>query len=777
MTDYATFENVFKLLKKEAGLISPTVEEKQNMIYMPCNELSQLIYYYINKNKSFLDLYYKDENALDKTKTFFLIFYDIYLDTIGGIRRISEKKGYEDIILKFIKSDLTNDFIDFRHLFDTHSYFYSKINKLLSRDNRNDILKDYYFPTVLMVMAKYIELKEPDKIDKSILENISEEEIVNGIRIMSIIFEYPNFIDIITSLNISDKLLEEILEEIFLTKTKIRKHQAYNIINFFSKKENINNNTKKIYGFLKNLILKYKNRFDKNVFLSIQSDVDFEIMRIRAFDDDVEYEQLMEKYDLIYNFLNIGQWGNEDKNNIFYTDYDINTELLELLLETQENFTKCIFESLVALYIKLLRKDKWTRKKSYFKSIWYVEKTLDTFFQNHFKIPLQFDTYIVLSRFIPRLKNLNANITKESILEFLNRVEPSEEGLLEWKETWPIKNDKYDIPPVPNMYITLSFETNASVHFQSTLNKSERILKKLIESNPVNEKDIEETSKDIEFITRLFATDKSKLEKNKEEYIKKHTIREEEILKCRISKDEPRYYGFGDIFEQESAKILPEDQRVELCDILIKIWKVIDSFKGDNDKWENLMINFINVFREHISSGVCNTGWIGGMISILDVAYISDYRSGIDEYSDLINKFVIDMKPLEKELNILYPTINKLFIKISNILLETKYDEDELKDMYKGDEEKLKKIQEKIDMYNDLFEPTKDLSLEYRKKVMLKFIECMKVPFFIEAYNYYYEDYFIKNNPKEMRNLIHIKEAVNHAFNIFEEYYLSKIKA
>jgi hypothetical protein len=406
--------------------------------------------------------------------------------------------------------------------------------------------------------------------------------------------------------------------------------------------------------------------------------------------------------------------------------------------------------------------------------LYFIVKVLE--FVNKFDYDIPLDFYLAYSGLYPQLKVLHNNISKESIIKFLERVEPNREVVVAWNNMWALQNPDEVAPPPPDWFIRQHDSSN--VHSKSLVEITDCRLKLLLQNFP-SPPPIEDIASDIEQTTRRLAIENSKTEtfdseEQKESYIEEHTIKATDILKCRISADEPRYYGFGEIYEQTVAMRLTDDKRVDICNTVSRIWLVIESTKRINlDMYNTLVAQFVGAFKEHINRGVCNQGWVGGLTSIFgtytkDLGYYcrDEEKEEDDKPKVLVRKFLIDMID---NVEVDYPTINKLFVTISGLLLDAKYD-DSWREEFEGDEERLARFEEKVKMYDDLFEPSEDLSVEYRKMTMTHFIECMKPTFFMDAYVKFHEEAEVKED------IVDIKKGVLMAFKEFKEYQLKKIR-
>jgi hypothetical protein len=361
----------------------------------------------------------------------------------------------------------------------------------------------------------------------------------------------------------------------------------------------------------------------------------------------------------------------------------------------------------------------------------------------------------------PGIKNYKNKISKKSIMDFLLRSEVSEEEIQDWNAIFRQQHGDAAIPPPPPDWWLLS--RSADVHTKKHVRITDCRIKLLMKNQ--TSKYIENIAEEIENETARLAYKNGKEDNvvNLTEYVKENTVTKDEILKCRVDENSPRYYGYGEIYDNERASRLPVDERVEICDIVIKIWEVIQSTKN-TQMYETLVIQFIGAFKEHISKGVCNQGWVGGLTSIFgsyskDLGYLCITEKE-QEIEELVSMFLIDMK--DDIIPVQYPTVNKLFVEISNILLDAKYEDDW--DYASHTPEENSSFDEKVKMYDILYEDD-TAPKELKIKTMKEFIDCMLPTFFMRALDYF----------ENKETTIKLKEAVKSAIETFKQFQIDKI--
>jgi len=474
----------------------------------------------------------------------------------------------------------------------------------------------------------------------------------------------------------------------------------------------------------------------------------------------------------------------------FTTIGNINEHFIQLLINTQEEFSIGFFysiEEVISNFSRVIQdaedEMEYELKATYQLGQKYFVKQVEEFMKKYINLKLSFTKYLSLISIFPFLKNYHHLITKDSINEFLNKVDLDPDIIEAWENMWKFQNPTIPPPPPPDWFIKEYDFSN--VHNKTVIKVTDCRLKLLSENFKDNGLTIDDIADKIEKETKRIATLGSKTEhhlsdEEKLEYVKNNTVTKKELFVCRIDSKNPRYYGYGEIYDNKQASKLSEDKRVELCNVLVQVWIVIQSTEGTPEMYSTLITQFTRMFKEHLNNGVCNQGWVGSLTSVFG-AYVSElgYLCQTEDKKNekvevLINKFLIDMK---SDAEVEWPTIHSLFSKISGILLDAKYDdewrehlEEEMKMAQTPEEEevvknKIKSFEEKIQMYDILFEPTDDVSSQTRKETMIKFVNKMKPTFFMDAYTYFTNE-----------DVINIKKAVNKAFMEFTEFQLNKIR-
>ncbi len=392
-----------------------------------------------------------------------------------------------------------------------------------------------------------------------------------------------------------------------------------------------------------------------------------------------------------------------------------------------------------------------------------LDKFLKYFLEN-INITLPFIEYITYKNSIPFLKDYKDRITKESIVQFLDRSEPTREEVQEWRELWAQQNpDDNNPPPPPDWWLR---GRSADVHTKRHVGITDCRIKLLFERLP-NDLDIDKIAEDIESETRRIATllaDDEKLTgEAKSDFIKKNTVTKQTILKCRLSENEYRLYGFGGVYEEQKVRSMKKEDQVVICSIVSKVWMVIKSTKSNLEMYNTLIMQFVGAFKEHIAQGVCNQGWVGGLTSIFgsyakELGYLCLSEDEI-EVEDLVQKFLDTETGLGKSDDVKYPTVHKQFVEIGNIIVEAKYDDEYLEE--KHTDEEIANYKKKVQLYDDMYESA---DIEVRKKAMTEFISGMVPSFFMEVFEYY---------PNE--DIVRLKKATKKAVAEYLQIELDKI--
>ena len=478
---------------------------------------------------------------------------------------------------------------------------------------------------------------------------------------------------------------------------------------------------------------------------------------------DIEY------YKILYQNGSFGYYSD-------VSNFKVSREICVLIFtKEKEEFEEFFIEYLQTPFRKLLMIKDTERRRHRRGDLREVEgeiidvnvlNSVTKFYMDKFNIQMTFELYITVQSKIPIIKQYFNKITKESILNFLNRSEPTLEEIEEWRELYRQQEpqaEDYEIPPPPMWWLT---GRSADVHTKRHIKIADCRIKKMNEDYPMKI-DILKVADEIESETRRLAVKQATEDKldfeSREEYIEENTVKKTLVLKCYISETEPRWYGYGGIYDNDDAFALPDDKKVQLCDVLTKVWMVIKNVK-DKESYETLLTQLVGIFKEHIGKGVCNQGWIGSMTSVFgslakEVGYLC-LSEREQEIEDLVQKFLIDMRD---DVEVKYPTINRQFIEISNILLDAKYDDEWDEKSHTPEENE--KFYEKVRMYDVLYEdPT--VSLKEKKETMIKFVDSMLPSFFMEVY----ASEMFKNE-----DILRVKNAVKKAIEEFKQFQVEKI--
>ena len=500
---------------------------------------------------------------------------------------------------------------------------------------------------------------------------------------------------------------------------------------------------------------------------------------------------------------------NMDLNDVtqFSTDFEINFDFVKLLVRTQKRFSSDFFQNIYYTLEDLNPQlDDQSHRPLYEFAIRYFKSEVEKFINKIPDLQITFDMYITLRDSIPALKKHHELITKESIVDFLARIEPSPEVVEAWREMWAMQNIDEQAPPPPDWFIRQHDASN--VHNKSVIKKTDCRLKLLRENWKNNAgitiddiaQEIEDETRKIaeeNFETEPFEDTVESREDARERYVSDNTVTTSELFKCRISPTDARYYGFGEIYQNRAAARLPPEERVELCRVLVEVWLEIRKAINQEEMYKTLVTQFTRMFKEHLNQDVCNQGWVGSLTAafgayVKELGYLCETEEEKREEKTelLVNKFLIDMRD---DAEVKWQTIQKLFTQISEVLFNAKYDEEEwrepLEEMMRDAmddterqliQNKIKSFEDKIKMYEILFEPEEEMTRDVRISTMIEFINKMKPTFFMDALTYFNEKQPLhpENGEVELEesdSITDIKKATLKAFLEFTEFQLKKI--
>jgi len=612
--------------------------------------------------------------------------------------------------------------------------------------------------------------------------SITREAVVEGIKWMIAINFHRDSERVITRYMALNRFPELNIEEMFVSlfedenqTVDITSIYLYRFLN--QEQINLNPEYRMLFNHFKNFLIQHKDQIPPSMF--------------RGF------KRIQERH--ILNILNCGTLDQQIGN--FRTQFQINQELVHLLFRYQIGFQYQFFETLVQYVLEPFEETHYETIERFNESRNYLSAQIeDVLSQNSDAVQIRFEMYLMLKDKLPFLTRFRNKIIKSSIKKFLDRKEPRIEVVNAWEEMWRLENgENSPPPPVPEWFIN-DYDTS-NVHDKTIVKITDCRLKLLRENNKNVNQTVDDIAEDIERETRKVAEFNAKTEKVKigenqyrslteeeeMEYIHANTVTKREVFNCRISENDPRYYGFGEIYDPERARQLQDDQRVEICRVLVEIWNVIQSTRDQELMWRTLITQFTGIFKEHLNEGVCNQGLVGSMTSVFasfakELGYLCiNEDENTQKIEVLKNKFLAGLRG---DIVTEWPTIYKMFHDISDILGQAKYDdelseklEEEMK-MAQTDEEirkaqlQLDNYRSKVEMYDILFEAGPEVTREEKKKVMTKFVNDMKIPFFMDAYVFFNE---AQTDQDLKESVINIKKALLEAFRDFLEFQLNKI--
>ena len=336
---------------------------------------------------------------------------------------------------------------------------------------KNEILREYPSPLVMENFDNW------DKLCN--LLNISDqvdEKVIKGLKYLIVINTNEFFADIIIDLlnEPNDKIL---LSDVFKT--------------FFEFDQNdYTLSTKKIL-----LQFMTKNNEDSYFF-----------QEFKKFLLDPRYKDVIPKFffednNFILKLLNAERvipnlmkpFSGPVNEELFKNNQQINKDIIPVFM-AQENF-KIVFFDVITKTLLLV--DPERQRPSYREYVTlsrqYLLKQIDQFIKEY-PMKITFEYYAYLKDKIPTVEGLKHLITKESILEFLNKEDPDPDIIEAWREMNRLQDPNINlaqIPPVPEWFIRQYDASN--VHNKSVIKITDCRLKLLKENN----KDVKLTIDDI----------------------------------------------------------------------------------------------------------------------------------------------------------------------------------------------------------------------------------------------------------------------------------------
>ena len=392
---------------------------------------------------------------------------------------------------------------------------------------------------------------------------------------------------------------------------------------------------------------------------------------------------------------------------------------------------------------------------------------------------IKIDKFSDAKYLIPKIK------TKE-IMKFYEKYEPTEDQIALWNNYWRQQNP-YDRNPPPEPAGWWLRDQMLNIHSTSSVSSTDCKLKllKQLEFEPYQ---IEDVAEDIYETTLRIAEEDASEEKmslsKKESYIKRNVIDISLILNCRRDENTPKYYGYGDVYDEARASLLNDDQRVELCDILAKIWLFIKQKVEDKDVQRQLIIQFMIAFRDHLSGGVCTQGWVSALTNIFGV-YTKEFGFSCltkdqEQSEDLTNKLLIDSGILDYEGESDKVTIEKIFNQRSGVLAEADIESDDwdekeatiMRDdvLVKLTKEENVQFRKNLERYKILYDPQFEKNEQKRIETMKEFLNEMFPEYFMLAVVDYLKT---PTNTSDRYTLRIIKDAVSESF---AAYQIRKLK-
>jgi hypothetical protein len=366
--------------------------------------------------------------------------------------------------------------------------------------------------------------------------------------------------------------------------------------------------------------------------------------------------------------------------------------------------------------------------------------------------------------------NLIPEIPKEQVLHFYDIFEPTQAQIDLWGNYWIEQGNALPAPAPARWWLR---QQMLNVHSRGNVSVTDCKLK-LIKALDIGPYSMEEIAEDIYITTKDIAEQEAIEQKMSEtqakHYIKDNTIDIQSILNCRVDENNPRYYGYGDKWEPSIVIRVPDDERVQLCDILAKIWFFITTkVKNENTK-KQLIFQTVITFKTHLSEGPCSQGWVSSLVNIfgsftkeLGFSCLSEEQ---EQSEDLKNKLLIDSRILDYEGSINKITIEKVYQKFTEPLLDASIEEDDW-DEKDHTEEENQKFYENLRLYKTMFDPLYEVSDLERTHTFNTFFKSIFPTYFLLVLIDYFKT---PNSPNDRYIMRVVKDAVGLSFEMYKQF-------
>jgi len=366
--------------------------------------------------------------------------------------------------------------------------------------------------------------------------------------------------------------------------------------------------------------------------------------------------------------------------------------------------------------------------------------------------------------------NLISQIPKQDILKFYDVYEPTQAQIELWENYWVEQGNPLPAPPPTQDWLRRQM---LNVHSRGSVNITDCKLK-LIKALDIGPYNMDEIAEEIYVTTRQIAEEEVAEEKMTErqarKYIEDNTIDIQDVLKCRVSETNPRYYGFGDKWEPSIATRVPDDERVELCDILAKIWFFINTKVKNENTRKQLILQTVITFKTHFSESPCAQGWVSSLVNIfgpftkeLGFSCLSEEQEKVEE---LKNKLLIDSRVLDYVSNTDKITIEKVYQKFTEPLLDASIEEDDWNQEEHTEQENAK-FYENLKLYKTMFDPSYDVSDTERTHIFSNYFNSIFPTYFLLVIVDYAKTQTESNNRYIMKI---VKDAVRESFDMYKQF-------
>ncbi len=196
-----------------------------------------------------------------------------------------------------------------------------------------------------------------------------------------------------------------------------------------------------------------------------------------------------------------------------------------------------------------------------------------------------------------------------------------------------IREFLYTINEVNDNNELQELQANVNVHNDENVRFNECIIKALREykadNYPYTLQQVLDKAVEVEQVTNQFAIQSAideNLQPGTPEFIirvNQLTLNQNDFLRCSGHPNNQQLitqWGFDDLWVRGQADNQPEDRKIFICELAVRVWNIIQEIQDQNEK-QNLIGNFIATIKNEIIEvgGVCSTGWANRLTHIIDI--------------------------------------------------------------------------------------------------------------------------------------------------------------